>query len=968
MAKLLYRIGQFSAKRAWIVLVTWLLVLGGAATAALTLGGNFSSSFVLSGTPAQQVIDDLKKAFPEASRGSAQVVFQTTDGKPFTEAQKEEIAKRLNKVAKLSGVSGVMNPFETQAEKDAQAQELKDAQVKLDSAPDEFAAAQAKIDDGWAQVEAGQAEIAANQAQLTSGLSQLNTAQAEITKNLAAVNAGIAQCEAAGSACTGTPQYTMLLAQRDQIVAGQSQLDVKRAELAAGQQQLNAGNAQLEASRAQLVSGQAELDKAKAEFPSQAEKLAWGQALLDAAAEYRTVSASGSTAIATIMFTKPLTEVATSVQTSVTDTIGEAGPDASGSAAIDGVQIEYSKELVQTLDGLMGPGELIGLVIAAVVLVVMLGSLIAAGLPLITALIGVAISVLGTLALASVIEMNSTTPALGVMLGLAVGIDYSLFILNRHRKQLKAGMDVRHSIALANGTSGSAVFFAGLTVMIALLALNLTGIGFLGVMGTVAAASILISVLAAITFTPAVAALAKMRVLSRRERKKLAQVSAKTEAHDHVAHNAAGEVIATAIEEDGENVPTPKHDKEVWPARKPFWASLVAIVVLGVVALPLGSMRLGLPDGSSEPVDSTQYRAYSITSEEFGAGANGLVTAVVTMPKALSGDDLLRAQSEIATELMTVDNVTAVIPAAVSEDETRLLFAVKPTDGPASESTEQVVRDLRALDTRLEEDHNAEIGVTGMAAVNIDISKKLSDALPLYLGVVLGLSVLLLILVFRSLLLPIVASLGFLLTVLASLGAVVAVYQFGWGGAVFGVHDPGPILSFLPTLLIGILFGLAMDYQLFIATGIREAYVHGDTARAAITHGVKAGRAVVIAAAIIMISVFGSFAFGHLAMIRPLGFGLAIGILFDAFLVRLMLVPALLRIFGKGAWWLPRWLDKIMPDMDVEGAKLERDVAQADAAAAASGDGDTLATGSHLVVDSRVVTKSTKQPDATPTE
>lgn len=933
MAKLLYRIGQFSAKRAWLVIVVWVLALAGISTAAFTLGGSFSANLTLSGTPAQQVIDDLKKNFPEASRGTAQIVFQTETGKPFTSAQKQAIDQQLREAAKLDGVNDVISPFETQATKDEKTQELLDAQEKVDSAPKEFADAQAKIDAGWAdlnagqeQLNAGQAELNANQAQLTSGKAQLDAAQAELTSNLAAVNAGIAQLEAAGM--TGSPQYAQLVAQRQQILAGQAQLDQKRAQLVAGQAQLNAGQAQISASQAKidagkvdLQNGQAELDKAKAEFPAQKQKLEWGQALLVAAENYRTVSEDGSTAIATVLFDAPLAEVSPELKTEITEVVSADG--------LTGVQVEYSKDLTESIEGLVGPGEVLGLVIAAAVLIVMLGSLIAAGLPLLTALIGVGISAMATLALASFIEMTSTTPALGVMLGLAVGIDYSLFILNRHRKQLKAGMAVRESLALANGTSGSAVFFAGLTVIIALFALNLTGVDFLGVMGNVAAASIVISVLAAITFTPAMAAVAKMKVLSRRERKRLAEtLTAETAVHDHVAFQREHQAEEEA---DAENVPTPKHVREVWAAKHPVLALLVSVVVLVVVALPLSSMRLGLPDGSSEAVDSTQYKAYMLTADGFGAGANGLITTVVTLPEKTTGDDLIRVESELATEIMQVDNVTAVVAGATSENGKSILFAVKPTDGPASASTEQVVRDLRDLAPKLKADYDATIGVTGVAAVNIDISKKLSDALPLYLGVVLGLSVLLLILVFRSLLVPVVATAGFLLSVLAAFGAVVAVYQWGWLGAVFGVHDPGPILSFMPTLLIGILFGLAMDYQLFIATGIREAYVHGDAPRAAITHGVKAGRAVVIAAAIIMVSVFGSFAFGHMASVRPLGFGLAVGILFDAFLVRLLLVPALMRLFGKGAWYVPRWLDRIMPDMDVEGAKLERDVKPASA-------------------------------------
>lgn len=901
MAKFLFLLGKFSAKRAWIVVVAWLVILAGVATTALTLGGKFTSNMTLEGTPAQQVIDDLKKNFPEASRGSAQIVFHTSDGSAFTATQKEEITARLAAAEEIAGVNSIIDPFATQATKDEKAQELADAQAKVDNAPQQMADAQAKIDSGWADLNAGSVQLASSQRQLTSGKQQLDAAQAELTKNLTAVNNGLAQLEAAGM--TGIPQYQELLGQKQQILAGQAQLDAKKAELAAGQRQIVAGQAKLDSGKTELTNAQAELDKAKAELPGQIEKLKWGQALLAAAEDFRVVSADGSTAIATVMFNKPLSEVEVSTRTAVADAIS-AEP-------ISGVDVEFSKDLMLSLEGLMGPGEIIGLVIAAIVLIVMLGSLVAAGLPLLTALIGVGIGALGTLALASVIEMSSTTPTLGVMLGLAVGIDYSLFILHRHRKQLKAGMDVRQSIALANGTSGNAVFFAGLTVMIALIALNLTGIGFLGVMGNVAAGSILIAVLAALTFTPAMSSLIGMKALSRKERKKLA-----------ASAGAEGNTAATDADDTASSAPA----KEVWAAKHPVWASIVSVVILGILALPLGSMRLGLPDGSSEAVDSTQYRAYQLTAEEFGAGANGAITAVVTTSEKLTGDDLTKLQSELATEFMSVDNVTAAVVGGTSEDGRGILFAVQPTDGPASASTEQVVRDLRALEPELKANFDSELGVTGMAAVNIDISKKLSDALPLYLGVVLLLSILLLILVFRSILLPIVASAGFLLTVLASLGAVVAVYQLGWAGDVFGVHDPGPILSFLPTLLIGILFGLAMDYQLFIATGIREAYVHGDTARAAITHGVRAGRAVVIAAAIIMISVFGSFAFSHISEIKPMGFGLAIGVLFDAFLVRLLLVPAVLRMFGKAAWWIPKWLDRIMPDMDVEGAKLEREV------------------------------------------
>jgi RND superfamily putative drug exporter len=238
-------------------------------------------------------------------------------------------------------------------------------------------------------------------------------------------------------------------------------------------------------------------------------------------------------------------------------------------------------------------------------------------------------------------------------------------------------------------------------------------------------------------------------------------------------------------------------------------------------------------------------------------------------------------------------------------------------------STEQVVKDIRALDEVFAADDGSRIEVTGMAAINIDVSKKLGDALPIYLLTVIGLSLLLMMLVFRSIAVPVLASLGFLLTVFATLGATVAVFQWGWLSQLFDIHDPAPILSFLPTILIGILFGLAMDYQLFLASGMREAFVHGRTAKDSVNFGIHLSRSVVVAAAIIMISVFGGFIFSHTTMIRPVGFGLAVGVLIDAFVVRLMLVPAALTLLGDKAWWLPKWLDRLLPDVDVEGAKLE---------------------------------------------
>jgi RND superfamily putative drug exporter len=349
--------------------------------------------------------------------------------------------------------------------------------------------------------------------------------------------------------------------------------------------------------------------------------------------------------------------------------------------------------------------------------------------------------------------------------------------------------------------------------------------------------------------------------------------------------------------------------------------AVAGLAALVVIALPALSMRLGLPDGSSEAQDSTQYRAYTLIEERFGEGVNGPLLVVAELPAAVTGDALIAEQVRVGDVLGAEEDVTAVAPIGQSQDGVLLAFQVIPREGPNSESTEQLVRDLRDLSPL---DGGVTLGVAGSASGNIDISEQLSDALPTYLGVVIGLSLIILIFVFRSILVPLTATLGFVLSLFATFGAITAIFQWGWLGTVFDVHDPGPILSFLPTILIGILFGLAMDYQLFLVSGMREAYAHGAPARLAVRQGLHAGRAVVTAAAIIMISVFGGFIFSHTTMIRSLGFGLAFGVLADAFLVRMLLIPAVMHLLGRWAWWLPGWLDRALPNVDVEGAALER--------------------------------------------
>ncbi|NUQ87277.1 MAG: MMPL family transporter, partial [Glycomyces artemisiae] len=698
--------------------------------------------------------------------------------------------------------------------------------------------------------------------------------QTQIDQGRTQIEDGLAQAEAG---------RTQIQDARADLDASQAQLDAAReqfgdsADLDAQQAQLDAGYAELEAQEAQLEAGAAELE-------AQSKSLEDGAVLLDLAADAGVVSSDGSAAIVTVAFTEPQMDVTPETKEDVTAVFDDS--------PVDGVDFDYSSEMLDAVPQIAGVSEVIGLVVAGIVLVLMLGTFIGAVLPLATALVAVGIGALASMSLSGAVEMTSVTPILGLMLGLAVGIDYSLFIVNRHRRQLKEGYDVDESIALATGTSGNAVVFAGATVLIALVALNITGIPFLGLMGSIGAFCIAIAVLVAITFIPALLRLAGLKILSKRER---------------------------AARED--HSVTRKPDPQPMHTGRAVMRVLVGLGALIAVALPAMDLRLNLPDGSSEQHDTTQYQAYETIAERFGEGQNGSLLVVADLAEAPADDTAALAdQVAVAQAVAAEDDVVAVAPIGTSEDGTTMAFQVIPEDGPTSESTQELVHALRDLSVDGVED----VGVAGSASGNIDISEILADALPVYLAVVVGLSLIILILVFRSILVPVLATLGFILSYFAALGGVVAIYQWGWLSEVFGVDTPGPILNFLPTLLVGILFGLAMDYMLFIGSGMREAYAHGAPARQSVVLGVRAGRSVVTAAAIIMMAVFGGFIFSHSTMIRPIGFALAFGVLVDAFLVRMLIIPALMHLVGDKAWWLPKWLDRILPDVDVEGAALER--------------------------------------------
>ena len=703
-----------------------------------------------------------------------------------------------------------------------------------------------------------------------------------------------------------------------QAAAGKVRLDKAAAELAAGREQLAAAEAQMTAAgvpaaaveaqlgqqKAALAAGQNKLDAGMKELEAGNVKLALAKRQLEASEGMRFVSDDGKAAIAQVQFTTSINGLDPEVRQQVQDIANEV--------TSAGVTALASKEITEDVSEVFGVAEIIGVAVAALVLIIMLGTLIAAGLPLLMALVGVAAGVGGTFALSSVVDMSSISPMLALMLGLAVGIDYSLFIVNRHRNQVLAGMDEEESVALATGTSGNAVLFAGLTVIIALAALVVPGLPFLGVMGLSAAATVGVAVVVALTLTPAILSLIGRKLISKRAWAKAARHNADP---NHEADDLLKEEHRSS------------HGWGGLVTRHPVMAVLTGVLLLGVMALPASQLRLALPDGGSEPVDSQAFKAYDVTSRSFGEGMTGPIVVVGDFPAGLSAAEAQAKQLDVADLLRSTENVTAAVPVALSDDRRTAVFQVIPREGPASASTVGVVSELRAEKAAISEATGVNIGLTGQTAGNIDVSTKLGDALPPYLAIVVGLSLILLLLVFRSVVVPLLATGGFLLSLAAAFGAVVAVYQWGWLGTVFGVDNPGAVLSFLPIILIGVLFGLAMDYQVFIASGMRESYMHGETAKHAVRSGFSHAAAVVTAAAIIMVSVFSGFIFSHLNMVRPLGFAMAIGVLIDAFVVRMTIVPAVMYLLGSKAWWLPRWLDRILPDVDVEGAKLRKPAA-----------------------------------------
>ncbi len=564
--------------------------------------------------------------------------------------------------------------------------------------------------------------------------------------------------------------------------------------------------------------------------------------------------------------------------------------------------------------------ELIGLAVAAVVLTLTLGSLLAAGMPIVVALVGVGVAMALVFASTVVVELSATAPLLAVMIGIAVGIDYSLFVLARHRDQLGEGMDPEESTGRAVATAGSAVVFAGLTVMIALAGLSVAQIPFLTVMGVAAALAVAVAVMVALTLLPGFMGMAGSRLTprprgSRRGRRSGPSADGQDQqaqaGHDHVAPRTggpAGRWLAVVT-----------------------WRPLVTVVVLTagllVAALPALDLRLALPDAGTAAADTPARTTYDLLSDEFGAGFNG---PLIVTGDIVASTDPLGLVADVQERIEALDGVAAVPLATPNEGADTMIVQVVPEGGPASDETRRLVQDIRDLREPISDELGVDIAVTGATAVAIDISDLLLRALLPFVLLVVGLSLVLLAMVFRSIWVPVTAAVGYLLSIGAALGAVVAVYQWGWLEGPLHTVALGPVISFMPILLLGILFGLAMDYQVFLVSRMREHWVHGEDARDAVRTGFTSAAKVVAAAAVIMFAVFAAFVPEGDATLQPIALGLAVGVFVDAFVVRMTLIPAVMTLLGERAWWLPAWLDRLLPSFDVEGEGLTHQLSLAD--------------------------------------
>jgi putative drug exporter of the RND superfamily len=557
-----------------------------------------------------------------------------------------------------------------------------------------------------------------------------------------------------------------------------------------------------------------------------------------------------------------------------------------------GLQVEFRGDVItahtQASEEVGGIGEIIGIVVAIIVLLVAFGSVLAALTPIISGLVGVGITVTVLNVAARFFTVNQFGPTLAIMIGLAVGIDYSLFIVSRHRQNLRSSMPMAESIAKATGTAGSAVLFAGITVVIAISGLAVVRIPLLTSMGLSSALAVVIAVAVALTLLPAV----------------LGSLGTKIDALTVPGMKPKVEV-----------------DDKTHKTFSASWAKRVT-VIMGALASPALSMRLGIPDDGVLASATTERRAYDILTTGFGPGLNGPYTVVADLAKVPAADRA-GVLERTTQDLAKVEGVAFAAPAFPNESGDTAIITVIPKTPPAQKATEDTLHRVRDANNPIEQQSGARLLVTGSTAINIDMSEKLSDALPKFIGIVIGLTFILLLIVFRSILVPVKAAIAILISILASLGVVVAVFQWGWGASAIGVSEKMPLVAFLPVLMFAILFGLSMDYEVFILSRIREEHSKGMSNTDSVNHGITATARIITAAALIMISVFAAFILNADPTTKMFGVGLAVAVLIDATIVRMIMVPATMVLMREGNWWLPKWLDRIVPNVDIEGSSLD---------------------------------------------
>ncbi|GJM36665.1 MAG: MMPL family transporter [Acidimicrobiales bacterium] len=602
------------------------------------------------------------------------------------------------------------------------------------------------------------------------------------------------------------------------------------------------------------------------------------------ATDSRTISQQATVGFATVQFDQRGTELPDEVIDDLKALVADANRD--------GLQVEAGGRAIQfsEIEGPGGRSERIGLAVAVIVLLVSFGSVVAMGLPLITALfsLGVALSILDVLA--NAMELSDFGPRLATLVGLGVGIDYALFIVSRFRAALHEGLAVGDAVGRAMDTSGRAVVFAGLTVVISLSGMLLMRVPIVQALAVGVGVAVVVVLAATLTLVPATLGLVAHRIDSWR---------VPGLHRDESAHRNSGWFRWSRMVQ-----------------HRPWPFAIVGTLLLVALTIPVFSMRLGSADAGSDPISQTSRRAYDLLAEGFGPGFNGPFLVAAELPAGGDLTPLETTMDAIAAER----GVAAVSPITVNAAGDTAIASVFPTTSPQDEATRELLDRLRSGVIPSIDSSGLVVHVGGVTAVFEDLGTTLADRLPVFIAAVIGLSFLLLMVVFRSIVIPIKAAVMNLLSIGAAYGVMVAIFQWGWGKDLIGLDATGPIQSFIPMLLFAVLFGLSMDYEVFLLSRIREEYVRSGDNATAVADGLAATARVITAAAAIMVAVFGSAALAEDRTTKLFGIGLATAIFFDATLVRSLLVPATMELMGKANWWYPSWLDRLTPQINIEGA------------------------------------------------